>query len=96
MKLIDVISNIDNINNEAFLYVKKIENQFSINSETKVLSLEDEELEWKTFEVTERKCPGFDYFMEVFLIKEFINDLNSSERLEDKCKKLIHYVEFDA
>ncbi|MCF2875566.1 MULTISPECIES: hypothetical protein [Tenacibaculum] len=98
MKLIDFIKNLDQINEDSFLYVKRVDNKFSINSDVKILELNEEEMEWKTTEVTKRKCPGFEYFMETFLIKEFIDDLKLEEysNLEKKCARLIHYVEFDA
>lgn len=98
MKLKEVISNLDNINEESFLYVKKVNQEFSIDSETVVLELNEEEMEWKTNEVTERKCPGFEYFMEVFLIKEFMEDLSEKDypTINKKIERLIHYAEFDA
>tara|TARA_B100000683_G_C12449648_1_gene539567 strand:+ start:59 stop:352 length:294 start_codon:yes stop_codon:yes gene_type:complete len=97
MKLIELITNIDEIDEEAVLYVKRIDGDFSQESEVVILNLTEEELEWKTFEITEKKCPGFEYFMEVFLIKEFMEDVSSEyPSLEKKCDRLIHYVEFDA
>ena len=98
MKLIELLTDIDKIDEESVLYVKRIDGQFSSESEVTLLNLTEEELEWKTFEVTEKKCPGFEYFMEVFLIKEFMQDIVNQEHptLEKKCKRLIHYVEFDA
>ena len=55
-------------------------------------------IEWKTYEVTEKKCPGFEYFMEIFLIIDFMNDLQEDEfpTLDKKGQRLIHYAEFDA
>ncbi|AUC15855.1 hypothetical protein BTO06_12145 [Tenacibaculum sp. SZ-18] len=97
MKLIELITNIDEIDEEAVLYVKRIDGDFSRESEVVILNLTEEELEWKTFEITEKKCPGFEYFMEAFLIKEFMEDVSSQyPSLEKKCDRLIHYVEFDA
>ena len=97
MNLIELITNIDEIDEEAVLYVKRIDGDFSQESEVVILNLTEEELEWKTFEITEKKCPGFEYFMEVFLIKEFMEDVSSQyPSLEKKCDRLIHYVEFDA
>ncbi|WP_438425472.1 hypothetical protein [Aquimarina macrocephali] len=96
MKLIDVITNIDEVNEESVLYVKRIDGLFSLKSKTIILQLTEEELEWKTFEVTEKKCPGYEYFLEVFLVNEIIEDLEKNESIEVKCKRLIHYAEFDA
>lgn len=96
MRLIEVIENIKKIDEEEVLYVKRIDGQFSFESETVILRLTEEELEWKTFAVTAKKCPGFDYFLEIFLINEIIEDLEKNESLEKKCTRLIHYATFDA
>jgi|TARA_B110000116_G_C16267263_1_gene329174 hypothetical protein len=96
MKLIEFIQNIEKIDEESVLYVKRIEGKFLSESEVTILKLTEEELEWKTFEVTEKKCPEFEYFLEVFLINEIMEDLEKNESIEAKCKKLIHYAEFDA
>ncbi|MVO08143.1 hypothetical protein GOQ30_03060 [Flavobacterium sp. TP390] len=97
MKLIEYLQNIEKINEASVLYVKRIDGQFLPDSEVTILNLTEDELEWKTFEVTEKKCPGFEYFMEAFLIKEFMEDVSPQyPTLEKKCNRLIHYVEFDA
>ncbi|MDY8135410.1 hypothetical protein [Aquimarina sp. 2201CG5-10] len=96
MKLVEVITNIEKVDEESVLYVKRIDGQFTCNSDVTILKLTEVELEWKTFEVTEKKCPGFDYFLETFLIKEIIGNLKKNESIEVKCNRLIHYAEFDA
>jgi len=96
MKLKEIISDLNNIDDEAVLYVKRIDDQFSPESETVVLKLTEEELEWKIFEVIEKKCPGYEYFLEVFLIKEIAGDLGPAESVDSKCRRIIYYAEFDA
>jgi len=96
MKLIEIISSLNKIDKESVLYAKRIDGTFSLESETVILKLTEEELEWKTFEVTEKKCPGYEYFLEVFLVNEIIEDLDQDESVEIKCKRLINYAEFDA
>ena len=97
MKLIDVLKNMQNVDEESVFYVKRIDGKFTPESEVEILKLTEEELEWKTIKVSEKKCPGFDYFMEVFLIKEFIEGVSSQyPTIKNKCDRLIHYVEFDA
>mgnify|MGYP000482714448 CR=1 FL=1 len=97
MRLIEYLQNIEKIDEESVLYVEKIDGHFLPDSEVTILNLTEEELEWKTFEVTEKKCPGFEYFMEGFLIKEFMEDVSPQyPTLEKKCNRLIHYVEYDA
>ena len=88
MKLIEILTNIQQVDEELVLYVKRIDGQFSCESEVTILNVTEEELEWKTFEVTEKKCPVFEYFME---------DISAQyPTLDKKCNRLIYYVEFDA
>lgn len=98
MNLIEVIKNLEELNEDSFLYVKRVNGKFTLESTVVLLDLTEEEIEWKTYEVTKRKCPGFEYFMEIFLIKEFIEGLQGNEfsSIEKKCQRLIHYAEFDA
>lgn len=95
MKLIEIITNLKDFNNSTVLYVKRIDGKFLLKSESILLTLTDEELEWKTNEVTAKKCPGYEYFLEGFLIEEIIEDAYPNESIEAKCNRLIDYAEFD-
>jgi hypothetical protein len=95
MKLIELIAKIKEIDKKSVLYVKRIDRHFSCESEVIILNLTEEELGWKTFEVTEKKCPEFEYFLEVFLVNEIIEDLEKNESVKAKSNRLIHYAEFD-
>ncbi|TXD47386.1 MULTISPECIES: hypothetical protein [unclassified Polaribacter] len=94
MNLIEFIKTIEKIDEQSILYLKRINGQFTFESKITVLKIleEDEEMKSKDLEVTEK---GFDYFLEVFLINEIIEDLEKNESVESKCKRLIHYAEFD-
>lgn len=98
MRLIEILKNIDRFNEEAFLYAKRVNGRFLSESEVVILELNEEELEWKTNEVTEKKCPGFEYFLEMYLIKDFLNSLNIEEynSIDKKCARIIYYAENDA
>lgn len=96
MILLELITNIQKANEDSIIYVQRIDGQFTCQSETQVLDLTEEELEWKTTKVSEIKCPGYEYFLEVFLAKEIIDDINPRENVLSKCKRLIYYAEFDA
>jgi len=98
MNLIEALQDIDNINEDAVLYAERIEGEFVIESNVVLLELKEEELEWKTHEVSERKCPGYEYFLEVFIINDVMNDLEGSEfdTFEKKCERVIYYAEHDA
>ena len=52
-----------------------------------------------TIEIEKAKCPGFTYFLEMFLIKELMEDLENSDTrktLEEKIDHVIYYAEYDA
>lgn len=90
---------IDEIDEDAVVYAKKIEGEFKSSSEAIFLELTDEEQELLPSEIARLKCPGFDYFLEVFLIKELIEDLlhqYSEWNLNQKVDRVIYYAEFDA
>lgn len=53
------------------IYAKRINGKFQPDSESLVLKLTIEEMEMKSIEVAEEKCPGFDYFLEMFVLKDF-------------------------
>ncbi|MBI1288569.1 MAG: hypothetical protein GC178_13440 [Flavobacteriales bacterium] len=95
MKLIDVISGIDNAHHGAVIYAKRMNGKFYPDSEAVVLELTEEELEWKWTEVSAQKCPGYDYFLEVFIVHEFSEGV-SWNSLTEKCNRIIYYAENDA
>jgi hypothetical protein len=71
----DVIAGSSTIDEEPVLYAKTIDGQLLPTFEAVLLELTDEERERKTDEIANRKCPGFSYCMEMFLIKEMIQDV---------------------
>ncbi len=53
----------------------------------------------KIDELADSKCPGLSYFLEMFLVKEMMEDLKSIEpqkSIEEKIEIVINYAEFDA
>jgi hypothetical protein len=99
MILSEIISSIDTQNDEAVIYVKKIDGKFLPLSEAVLLNLTDEEIDLPTKEISERYCPGFDYFLEVFLVKDMVEDMKKEvgfKSLEQQVNRIIHYAEFDA
>lgn len=98
-KIHEIISMIDEVNEDAVVYAKRIEGEFKDSSETVLLELTEEEQELPTAEIARLKCPGFDYFLEVFLIKELLEDfLHQNPRWDfnQKVERVIYYAEFDA
>ena len=99
MSIHDLISNVDGLNDETVVYAKKINGKFRIDSEVVLLELSDEELELLTREVSARYCPGFDYFLEGYMIKEMVEEIRISPEfrtVEQQVQRVIYYAEFDA
>lgn len=87
---------------EEFIYqvfAKRTDGKFEAKSEAVVLSLTEVEAELKISEIAKSKCPGYDYFLELFIIQEFMDDLKNSKDFqsdEAKVDRVIHYAMFDA
>ena len=99
MNLKDVIIASSTINENLVLYAKRIDGQLLPSSEAVLLELTEEEQEMNTDEVANRKCPGFSYCMEMFLIQGMMQDLDAfSEKMDisKKIDRVIYYIEYDA
>jgi hypothetical protein len=99
MDLRKVITDSSDINEDLVVYAKKIDGRFLSSSEAVLLQLTEEELDLKTNEIADRKCPGFSYFLEMFLVKEMMEEFENIEPekdIEQKIATVIHYAEFDA
>ena len=101
MKLFEVIQKIDTFDEEATIFVQVIDGTYHPKSEAAVIEMNDDELEMKTCEVANLRCPGKSYFLDVFTVLEVIEDWvsNHSGRqpsIEQACQCLIHYAEHDA
>jgi len=95
----DLIASVSTFNNDDTIFAKKIDGKFLENSEALVVQLTEEESGLRTKEIAERKCPGYEYFLEIFIIKELIedlDDLNNVASLEEKIAIIIYYAEYDA
>jgi hypothetical protein len=81
------------------IFAKKINGRFESNSEAILLKLTLEEMEINTADISNSKCPGFDYFLELFILQDFYKDLEKLEEYKldiEKVKRIIYYAEFDA
>jgi hypothetical protein len=99
MDLRQIIENHSDINEDLVVYAKKIDGRFLSSSEVVLVELAEEEQDMKTDEIANSKCPGLSYFLEMFLIKEMMEDLENVEpkkNIEQKIEIVIHYAEFDA
>jgi hypothetical protein len=99
MNLRDVIIAGSSINENLVLYAKRIDGKLLPWSEIILLELTEEEQTMGTDEVEKRKCPGFSYCMEMFLIQELLRDLDALTEKIDMDKKIdrvIYHIEYDA
>ncbi|MGI4835047.1 MAG: hypothetical protein ACRYFK_16465 [Janthinobacterium lividum] len=72
MTIQEVISNLNDISENATVFAKSIDGEFRAVSPVALVRLSDDEKSLPTNQISELKCPGYEYFMEVFLIKEFV------------------------
>jgi hypothetical protein len=101
MNLREVIQNIGSFDEEGSIFALKFNGKYSASSEAEVLEMSDDELQLPTAEVAEQRCPGKSYFLEVFLVKEFLEDWATNHNgkqpsIEEACDCLIYYAENDS
>ena len=81
------------------IYAKRIDGRFQSISDAVVLELTTEEMEMNLKEISNLKCPGYEYFLEMFILQDFYNDLEQSDDYksdEKKVERIIYYAEFNA
>ena len=99
MTISKVISNVEEQNEEVLIFARKINGKFLSSSEAILVELAEEEQGSPTNEVANKHCPGFDYFLEIFLVKDMLQDLSKIvgyKSLEQQIDRVIHYAESDA
>ncbi|WP_159990768.1 hypothetical protein [Pelistega ratti] len=80
MNLYEIIKNIDNYNVEDTIFSEEPWNIYSPS----IVIHEDEN---KPSTYVHKK-----YFLEIFLVKELLDDLPKELSLEEKCNRIIHYA----
>lgn len=99
MTISEVVSKIEELNEDSIIYAKRQGGKFLSSSEAVLLELTEEEQALSTAEVANKYCPDFDYFLEVFLVRDMVDDLRRAvgyKSLEQQVERIIHYAEFDA
>lgn len=99
MTISEIISDIDNQSEEAIIFAKRENGTFLPSSEVVLVELTPEEQDAPTGELIERYCPGFDYFLEVFLVKDLVGALSNTvgyKSLQQQIERIINYAEADA
>lgn len=99
MTIKECISKIDELDDHADIYAKRIDGKFNSNSEAVILVLTEEEQSLPPAIISKEKCPGFDYFLEVFIIKEVLEGYiqnTPTANLEMIADRIVYYAEYDA
>ncbi len=99
MTLNEIIFNVNELSDDSVIYAKRIEGHFTCNSEAVILQLTEEESNWYITDIAQKYCPGFDYFLESDIIKDFVKQLKGIEEYsspEKLVSRVIYYAEFDA
>jgi hypothetical protein len=89
-KLCELIASVDQMDPEDVIFAKP---EWHPGSEAKVFRLTED------YRVPdEAKAQGFEYFLEVDVIRQVMEEFHgrSDVSAEDKCKRIIHYARFDA
>ena len=99
MDISEVILHIEELDEDLVIFAKRVDGQFVSSSEAVLLELTEEERVLKTSEIATKYCPGFDYFLEAFIVKEMAVDMKASNEYktsEQILMRIISYAEFDA
>lgn len=98
MTLKEIILNAENYDGNLVIYAQKSNDIFLPESDAVLLELSDEELDKKTSEIADSKCPGYAYFLEMFQVKEWAQDLKVAgyQTTDEVIDRIIYYAENDA
>ncbi|MGN6366847.1 MAG: hypothetical protein ACTHN5_01020 [Phycisphaerae bacterium] len=72
MTITDICKELDQLGDDGVIYARLVEGEFVPESEAVVLAISDEELAVPTRDIAARRCPGFEYCLEVFIAKEAV------------------------
>jgi hypothetical protein len=81
------------------VFAKKTDGKFSRDSDALILFLTEEEMDNDLQEIANSNCPEFVYFLEIFMIQDFMEDLKLLKEYNTDAKivdRIIYYGEFDA
>jgi hypothetical protein len=93
-QLVEKLSGIQNEYSVAF--AKKIDGEFTRDSEVIIAEI-DEESDEDIAKSFLEKNPEFNYFLEVFIIKDMVEDLPENfGNIDQIVDRIIHYAKYDA
>lgn len=97
MTIKQLIQDIDQIENDySVAFAKKIDGEFTRDSEVIIAEIDEESDEDIAKSVLEQN-PEFSYFLEVFIIKETAEGLSETyDDIDQIADRIIHYAKYDA
>ena len=97
MTIKQLIENISSFENDySVAFAKKVNGEFTKDSEVIIREIDDESEEDIVKSVLEMN-PEYAYFLEVFIIKEMVEDLtNTPSNIDKIVDRVIHYAKYDA
>jgi hypothetical protein len=99
MTIAELIAGIEDINEDAIIFAKRVNGTFLASSETFLVELVEDEEDLPTAEMANKYCPGFDYFLEVFLVKDLVLDFSGAvgyKASSQLVERIIYYAQNDA
>jgi hypothetical protein len=99
MTLREIIDDIAIQDEEGVVYIRRVADKILPTSEAIVLLLTEEERGFYIADIAELHCPGFEYFLEINLISEMVEDVKNAgfdSVGDDHINRIIYYAEFDA
>jgi hypothetical protein len=102
MTIREVLESLLALPDEGVVFAERVDGSFLPESQAVVLELSDEELRRPVSEVARERAPGLDYFLEVFVIRDVVDDWKASAKTSTGALKrdllgtVIHYAEYDA
>jgi len=69
-----MLQSIESHSEEATIFAERINGEFRPESRAVLIEFTDEELSMPVQEVAERRAPGTEYFLEMFVAKMFYRD----------------------
>jgi len=86
---------------DGTIFAERIGASFRPDSEAEVLTLSDHEVAINVHDLAIRKAPGKEYFLEVFIIRELLDDLRKDQQTigsfqDQEVDRIIKYAEEDA
>ncbi|WP_170298799.1 hypothetical protein [Massilia eburnea] len=101
MTLHELVERLADLSEDATLFVERIDGSFTPLSRAAQVVIPEEMTAKPIREVAAQLAPGLEYFLEVFIIREVLEDwientVGSRPSLEQALERVIYYAENDA